>query len=175
MYFPDLPRCDYAIKFTPLFGEALEGAAVARVRGEQMIEGEVFRRVIVDYSGIPGASSETEYTRLTADGLLMTDSLEVPPAVGFPFPFEVGRTWVMELASGRQECAIEAMGTMKILEASHDDAVRVGCDLHAVRGPQRRITRWLAPGVGTVRVTTQSEDMLAEISLLECSDSSRAK
>ena len=104
-YFPilaDSKQAEYAVNYiAPLLG-AQKARLVVRGGGQETINGQTYYKEVAVFSGIPGATPSTTYSRRTPKGILTVDGehKNVPEQLDPPLPLSVGTAWQTRGAHG---------------------------------------------------------------------------
>jgi hypothetical protein len=164
-YFPEDHyglRLEYALMSSGQLSGVGRGRLVFRVDGQKVINGKTYFKEVVEISGIPGASSVTQYRRWDPQGIhtiegsdeTLTEYLETP------FPVNVGDSWTAKRPKGEVQYHADKIEPVQLpdrrlvrcLKLSYQDRAGTGCSYYA-------------PGIGQVAGVIQRPGVRVEFVL----------
>ena len=160
-YFPltSPSKLEYRVTYRFLTIGSGEGKAVLRVRGRREVEGHPYIVHEITLSGTPVDSTQETLYRPTPEGILARCQATNKEAMLLPNGLAVGSQW---LSAGPVSCQGVAVEDVRCGDALYRDCVKIA--LASGSGPAGQY-RWLARGIGLVKLDLQSKLLTLGITL----------
>jgi hypothetical protein len=153
-YFPlrDGLRWEYTMNWAiALLGNG-SGRMVIRINGSEQIGDHMYFKSVTTVTGLPGAEDETNYYRLTDQGLYQVRSQHKTGGefLAVPLPAKEGASWKVRAAGMDLSYSVEAIETVEISGGSFPKSLKLrfsgSVDGNSVEGYEQ-----YAPGIGLLR------------------------
>lgn len=169
-YFPimDGLRKEYAVQYRSSDGVE-NGRSVIRIDGQKTINGKVYFKEVIVFSGLSGFEPVIFYSRKDESGIYMVEEahMDHPEYLSTRFPLEVGKEWAVSLPWSDKQCRIEAIETAELLDRKYESCLKISFrTVYKNSGFEVEGYSYYCPGVGLVKEHLKGNDgtlMTAEI------------
>jgi hypothetical protein len=152
-YFPpprDGSKKEYTFEMSDIHfpGVIQKGRIASKYDGTETINGKIYFKEVIAYSGIPGMPAQIHYIKRDKDGMHAIDGDDNTKTeyLVTPFPVKVGNSWTVKTTKGETHYKADVIETLQLFDRKYDRCLKISWENSDGHGYVYR-----APRIGQVK------------------------